>query len=137
MLTLAVDKAIPGDDVRVRKNAKLRVRAQAWAPEEIGAPKVLGIVSDGRVIRTVESRGPEQDKLAAEFELQAGESQCIVARTTALSTGRGQRTYAAHQGCSREVLGLGANSVTTRSASVRAPLALLQFRDTQFLEMLP
>jgi len=87
MLTLAVGGAMPGDEVRVRKNAKLRVHAQAWAPEAIGAPKVLEVLSHGRVIRSVESRGPKQDKLTAEFELPASESQWIVARTTSYNAG--------------------------------------------------
>ena len=85
MLTLAVGQAIPGDEVRVASGAKLHVHAEAWAPESIGAPKVLEIVSHGRVIRSVESRGPKQDKLVADFELPAAESQWIAARTTAFN----------------------------------------------------
>ncbi len=85
MLTLTVGEAMPGDEVRVGKNATLRVHAQAWAPESIGAPKVLEIVSEGQVIRAVKSSGPKQDKLAADFELPAGESQWIAARTTAFN----------------------------------------------------
>jgi hypothetical protein len=85
MLTLAVAGAMPGDEVRVRKNEKVRIRAQAWAPEAIGAPKVLEVVSHGRVIRSAESRGPQRGKLVAEFELQAGESQWLAARTTAFN----------------------------------------------------
>ena len=85
MLTLTVDEAMPGDELRTRKDAKLRIRAQAWAPESIGAPKVLEIVSHGRVIRTADSREPKQDKLAVDFELPAGESKWIAARTTAFN----------------------------------------------------
>jgi hypothetical protein len=85
MLTLTVNGSMPGDEVRVGKDAKVRVRAQAWAPEPIGTPKVLEVVSHGRVIRTVEPRGPRQEKLAVEFELPAGESQWIAARTTAVN----------------------------------------------------
>ncbi len=85
MLTLTVGQAMPGDEVRVANGGKLRVHAEAWAPESIGAPKVLEIVSHGRVIRSVDSRGPKQDKLTADFELPAGESQWIAARTTAFN----------------------------------------------------
>ncbi len=85
MVTLTVGDAMMGDEVRVGKDAKLRVRAQAWAPESIGAPKVLEIVAEGRVIRAVESKGPKQDKLTADFEVTAGESQWIAARTTAFN----------------------------------------------------
>ena len=31
MLTLTVNRAIPGDEVRVGKGAKVRIRAKAWA----------------------------------------------------------------------------------------------------------
>jgi hypothetical protein len=85
MLTLTVGEAMPGDEVRVRKSTKLRIRAQASAPELIGTPKVLEVVSDGRVIRSMESRSPKEGKLAAEFELPADESQWIAARTTSVN----------------------------------------------------
>jgi hypothetical protein len=83
MLNLEVGKAIPGDEVRVGKNAKMRIRATAWGPESIGAPKVLEVVSHGRVIRTVKASSPSQNKLSAEFDFEAGESQWIAARATA------------------------------------------------------
>ena len=86
MLALTVDDAMPGDELQVGKDAKLRIRAQAWAPESIGSPKVLEIVSHGKVIRKAESSDPEQEKLAVDFELAAGESQWIAARTTAFNT---------------------------------------------------
>ncbi len=85
MLLLTVNGAIPGDEVRVSKDATVRVRAQAWAPQRIGLPKVLEVVAHGRVIRSVEPRGPNEEKLEAEFELPAGASQWIAARTTAVN----------------------------------------------------
>ena len=85
MLLLTVNKAMPGDEVRMHKNAKVRVRAETWAPEVIGAPKLLEVVSHGRVIRSAESRGPSQEKLVVEFELPAAESQWIAARTTSFN----------------------------------------------------
>jgi hypothetical protein len=83
MLLLTIGKAIPGDEVRVLKNAKVHVHAQAWAPESIGNPKVLEVVSQGRVIRTVEAPNAKQEKLSVDFDLPAGESQWIAARTSA------------------------------------------------------
>ncbi len=85
MLMMTVGGKMPGDEVRVGKNAKVRVRAEAWAPEVIGAPKVLEVVSHGRVIRSVKSSGPKQEKLTVEFELPADESQWIAARTTSFN----------------------------------------------------
>src|SRR5262249_10139771 len=54
-------------------------------PELIGVPKVLEVVAHGRVIRSVEPSGPNQEKLEADFELPAGESQWIAARTTCVN----------------------------------------------------
>jgi catechol 2,3-dioxygenase-like lactoylglutathione lyase family enzyme len=85
MLTLTIGDAMPGDEVKVGKGAKLHVHAQAWAPESIGAPKVLEIVAEGRVIQSVVSHGPQQDKLVADFDLPAGESQWVAARTTSFN----------------------------------------------------
>jgi hypothetical protein len=82
MLLLTVQNAIPGDEVRVSRDAKVRIHAQAMAPEPIGLPQVLEVVAHGRVIRSVELHGPKQEKLEADFELPAGESQWIAARTT-------------------------------------------------------
>ena len=76
---------MPGDEVKVHKNAKVHVRADTWAPEAIGAPKLLEVVSHGRVIRSAGSRGPSQEKLTVDFDLQAGESQWLAARTTSFN----------------------------------------------------
>jgi hypothetical protein len=85
MLLLTVGGAIPGDEVRVSRDAKLRIRAQALAPEQIGLPKVLEVIAHGRVIRSVEPRSPDEEKLEAEFELPVSASQWIAARTTCVN----------------------------------------------------
>jgi hypothetical protein len=85
MLTLMAENAIPGSEVRVGRNAKVRVRAVASAPEAIGAPKVLEILSQGRVIHTAQSSDPKQTTLTAEFTLPVAESQWIAARTTSFN----------------------------------------------------
>lgn len=85
MLTLAVGDGMPGDEVRVGKDAKLHLHAQAWAPESIGAPKVLEIVAEGKVIKSIQSTGSQQDKLIADFELRATDSQWVAARTTSFN----------------------------------------------------
>jgi hypothetical protein len=87
MLLLTVAGRMPGDDVRVSKNATLRIRARAWAPEAMGSPKLLEVLSHGKVIRTAESHDPKQSELIAEFEIPASESQWIVARTTTYNQG--------------------------------------------------
>jgi catechol 2,3-dioxygenase-like lactoylglutathione lyase family enzyme len=85
MLTLTVGDGMPGDEVHAAKDAKLHVHAQAWAPESIGSPKVLEIVVEGKVFRSVDSPNAKQDKLVADFELPVGDSQWIAARTTSFN----------------------------------------------------
>ena len=83
MLLLEVNEAMPGDEIRVGKDAHLRIRAEAWAPESIGLPRTLELISHGRVIRCVEPSDPKQERLALDFEVPADRSQWLAARTTA------------------------------------------------------
>lgn len=85
MLTLTVGDGMPGDEVNAGKDAKVHVHAQVWAPESIGAPKVLEIVAEGKVIKSIDSPGPKQDKLVADFEVPVSDSQWIAARTTSFN----------------------------------------------------
>ncbi len=82
MLTLTVNGAMPGDELKVAANARLRVRARAWAPATIGSPKTLEIISHGQVIRTLESHSSDQAELKLDFSLQAEVGQWIAARVT-------------------------------------------------------
>jgi hypothetical protein len=82
MLTLTADAGIPGDEVRVLRNAKVRIRARAWAPECIASPKTLEVVVHGQVVRAVESDNPNRSELQLDFPVQAGQSLWIAARAT-------------------------------------------------------
>jgi hypothetical protein len=75
MVTLSVNKVRPGDEPRARKNGTLRISAEAWAPESIGAPKTLEIVVQGRVIRSAEAASAQAGKLRLQFDIPAGASQ--------------------------------------------------------------
>jgi hypothetical protein len=75
MLTLTVDKAMPGDELKLKAPRKVRIQARAWAPAEIGAPKLLEVVADGKVIRSGTGE--------ADFTLDVARSQWIAARVTA------------------------------------------------------
>jgi hypothetical protein len=88
ILLLTVDGAMPGDEVPVHgvKDAKVHIHAQVRAPELIGAPKLLEVVSHGRVIRSAEARNAQQGELTLDFDLPAGESTWIAARTTCFNT---------------------------------------------------
>lgn len=80
MVTLEADGAGLGDELQVRRNRRVRIRAKAWAPASIGSPKLLEIISQGRVIHSAESANPGQHELKADFHLKADESQWIAAR---------------------------------------------------------
>jgi hypothetical protein len=83
MLLLTVDRATPGDELKVNRNARLRVRARAWAPASIGSPETLEVISQGQVIHSAESRNPDQQELKIDFPLKAETSQWIAARVSA------------------------------------------------------
>jgi hypothetical protein len=86
MLTLSVNNAIPGDELRLRKGGKLRISAESWAPEAIGAPKTLELIADGRVIVTAHARSPKEGRLGLRFdEGAAGNSMWFAARVTAFN----------------------------------------------------
>jgi hypothetical protein len=82
MLSLTANGAGPGEDVNVRADGTVRIRARAWAPPSIGSPKTLEIVSQGTVIRAATSPSPNDDELRLDFELPARDSQWIAARVT-------------------------------------------------------
>lgn len=87
MLSLTVNGAGPGEDVRVRAGATVRVRARAWAPQVIGSPKTLEIVSQGTVIRAATSTDPAARELDAELTLPVAQSRWIAARVTTHNDG--------------------------------------------------
>lgn len=85
MLMLTVEGAMPGDEIHVGRTAKVTIRARAWAPEAIGTPKILEVVSHGQVIHSVEPQSPRQEKLEVELEWPVTHSRWIAARTTSVN----------------------------------------------------
>ena len=80
MLSLSVNHTLPGEELRVARNQKIRIKARAWAPRLIGSPKLLEVVAHGQVIRQVESSDPEEQELQLEFDRTAEVSQWVTAR---------------------------------------------------------
>jgi hypothetical protein len=74
MLTLTVDKLMPGDEMKFMGSRRLQVHARAWAPPEIGSPKLLEVVVNGKMIR---SGTTELD-----FPLLVEKGEWIAARVT-------------------------------------------------------
>lgn len=83
MVSLSVNGAMPGEEVRVAAGEPVRITARAWAPPEIGAPRTLEIVSMGEALRSVHSGSPERAELKVELVLRAGESRWIAVRVAA------------------------------------------------------
>jgi hypothetical protein len=74
MLTLTAGKLMPGDEMKFFGSRRVRIKARAWAPPEIGTPKLLEVVVDGKVIRS--------GTTDLDFPLLVSKGQWIAARVT-------------------------------------------------------
>lgn len=83
MLEFRVDDALPGDELVVKSNRKLRVRARAWGDPKRMAPMKLEVVRHGEIIREVESRDPDKPEAKLDFTMEAGDGFWIAARARA------------------------------------------------------
>jgi len=90
MLEFQVDHALPGDEIRLKKNQPLRIRARAWGdPKRMESVK-LEIVRHGEVIRAMESNDPKHPEARLDFTVEAGFGCWIAARA------RGSEGTSAH-----------------------------------------
>jgi hypothetical protein len=87
MLSLTVNGAGPGEEVKVGRATSLRIRARAWAPPAMGSPKTLEIISHGAVIHSAASPDPSRHELHADLNLPADQSRWIAARVTTHNNG--------------------------------------------------
>ena len=83
MLELQVDDALPGDELQIKSDRKLHVRARAWGDPKRMAPMKLEVVKHGEVISAAESKDPEQPEAKLDFTVDAGYGCWIAARATA------------------------------------------------------
>ncbi len=83
MLEFQVDKALPGDEIRLKADRKLRVRARAWGDPQRMAPVKLEIVRHGEVIRSAESTDPGRAEAQIDFTVDAGLGCWLAARARA------------------------------------------------------
>ena len=77
MLEFQVDQALPGDELRLKSDRRLRVHARAWGDPKRTASLRLEVVRHGAVIRSVESadppsRGPDRFHRGCRGGLLAG-----------------------------------------------------------------
>ena len=80
MIDFRVNAAYPGDEIAGNPQHPLRVRARVWGHPDRMVPTELEIVSQGEVIRKLESQDPLRQELSLEFEMPAGNGFWIAAR---------------------------------------------------------
>ena len=83
MLEFHVDDALPGDELPVKANRKLRVRARAWGDPRRMAPVTLEVVRHGEVLRAATSDDPQRPEARLDFTVEAGHGFWIAARARA------------------------------------------------------
>jgi len=83
MLEFRVDNALPGDEIRLKSDRKLRIRARAWGDPKRMAPLKLEIVRHGEVIRSAVSIDPQKPETRLDFTVDAGFGSWIAARASA------------------------------------------------------
>ncbi len=80
MIEFRVDDALPGDELQLKSDRKLRIRARAWGdPKRMSLVK-LEIVRHGEVIRAAESKAPKQNEAELDLSVDAGYGCWIAAR---------------------------------------------------------
>lgn len=87
MVSLAVNGAIPGEEVNVAPGATVRITARAWAPKEIGAPRTMEVIALGKTLRKVDSSGPDKTELKVDMTVRVEESQWIAVRVASENGG--------------------------------------------------
>ena len=90
MIDFRVDNAYPGDEVRIKKNKPLRVRARTWGAEGFTVPIKLQIIQHGEVIHSVEADASNPTELEIDFEMDPGQGSWLAARV------EGSDGYRAH-----------------------------------------
>jgi hypothetical protein len=90
MLEFQIEDALPGDEIVVREDRPLRVRARAWGIAPRMAPVTLEVVRHGDVVGTAQSSDPAQPEAALDFTLPAGHGFWIAARAR---TGEGTSAH--------------------------------------------
>jgi hypothetical protein len=80
MLDFRVNDAWPGDQIDLKDNKPLKVRAKVFGSPEGIMPSKLEIVRNGEVIKTIQPSDPQQTELAVEFEVEPDQGYWIAAR---------------------------------------------------------
>ena len=79
-LEFSVDGTLPGGEIAVKGDGKLRVQARVWGDSRCFVPTRLEIVQQGKVIQEATSDKTETEELTVDFEVPAGNGFWIAAR---------------------------------------------------------
>ena len=90
MIDFRVDKAYPGDEIRVKKDKPLRVRARTWGTESFTVPTKLQIIQHGEVINSVEADASNPTELEIDIKIDPSHGSWLAARA------EGSEGYRAH-----------------------------------------
>ncbi len=80
MLELNVDGLLPGDQLNVREDRMLRVRARCWGDADAVLPAKLEIIVHGQAVASIEPSRPDQRELVIDTQVPAGCGLWIAAR---------------------------------------------------------
>ncbi len=80
MIEFQVNGAHPGDEIQVNEGESIHISARVWGHPERFAPSQLEIVSQGEVIKSVESDDANKTELNLEFDAPADNGFWIAAR---------------------------------------------------------
>ena len=92
MLELEVEGAMPGGEVLVEADQKIRIRARAWGHPERSKPSRLEVVRHGEVIRHVQTSHSGEHELNLSFDLEGGDGFWIAARAEGADGSRAHTT---------------------------------------------
>jgi hypothetical protein len=80
MIEFRVDDSLPGDEIRLKANKKLRVRTRTWGDPKRMSPVKLEIVRHGEVISAAESTDAQRPEVEMDFTVDAEFGFWIAAR---------------------------------------------------------
>jgi hypothetical protein len=83
MIEFRVDDALPGDEIRLKSDRQLRIRARAWGDPKRMSPVKLEIVRHSEVIRSAESPDSMRAEVSLDFTVESGRGCWIAARARA------------------------------------------------------
>jgi hypothetical protein len=92
MVTLDVDGAMPGDEVSLKGDGTVRVRARAWGHGDFTTPTKLQIIKHGEVIKEVTAGEEGAEELELDFEVDGGQGCWIAANVVATEGYRAHTT---------------------------------------------